>query len=73
MRAGTAGGLLQGVGMLCLGKNRRSSCAALSRGSSEELLSLAGSVRQEVPWKQQGQGTALTQEALGLERNAGRR
>ena len=26
----------------------------------EELVSLAGSVRQESPWQQQGQGAALT-------------
>ena len=35
---------------------------------SEELASLAGSVGQEAPWQQQGQGTALTCEVLGLDR-----
>ena len=36
----------------------------------EELVSLAGSVGQEAPWQQQGQGSALTREALGLDRDA---
>ena len=73
VRAGTARGLLQGVGKLCVGKDRRSSCAAFRRGSSEELVSLAGSAGQEAPWQQQGQGSALTREALGLDRDAGPR
>ena len=70
VRAGTARGLLQGVGKLCVGKDRRSSCAAFRRGSSEELVRLAGSVGQEAPWQQQGQGAVLTREALGLDRDA---
>lgn len=37
---------------------------------SEELVSLAGSVGQEAPWQQQGQGTTLRQGALGLDRDA---
>ena len=65
VRAGTAGGLLQGVGKLCVGNDRRSYCAAFRRGSSEELVSLAGAVGQEAPWQQQGQGAAITWEALG--------
>ena len=70
VRAGTARGLLQGVGKLCVEKDRRSSCAAFRRGSSEELVRLAGSVGQEAPWQQQGQGAALTWEVLGLDRDA---
>ena len=65
MRAGTGGGLMQGVGKLCVGNDRRSYCAAFRRGSSEELASLAGAVGQEAPWQQQGQGAAITREALG--------
>ena len=40
---------------------------------SEELVNLVGSVGQEAPWQQQGQGAALTREALGLDRDAGPR
>ena len=71
VRAGTARGLLQGVVMLCVGKLRRSSCAAFRTGSSEELVSLAGSIGQEAPWQQQGQGTTLRLEALAWDRYAG--
>lgn len=71
VRVGTAGGLLQEVRMLCMGMDRRSSCAALRRGNSKELASLAGSVGQEVPCQQQGQGTALTREALAWDRDNG--
>lgn len=35
---------------------------------SDELVSLAGSVGQEAPWQQQGQGTTLRLEALGLDK-----
>lgn len=38
---------------------------------SDELVSLAGSVGQEAPWQQQGQGTTLRLEALGLDKDAG--
>lgn len=36
----------------------------------EKLVSLAGSVGQQAPWQQQGQGDALRWEALGLDRDA---
>ena len=38
---------------------------------SDELVILSGSVGQEAPWKQQGQGATLRLEALGLDRDAG--
>ena len=37
----------------------------------EELVSLAGAVGQEAPWQQQGQGSALRREALGMDRDTG--
>ena len=36
---------------------------------SDELVSLAGSVGQEAPWQQQGQGATLRLEVLGLDRD----
>ena len=39
----------------------------------EGLVSLAGAVGQDAPWQQQGQGSALTWETLGSDRDAGPR
>ena len=36
---------------------------------NEELVNLAGSIGQEAPWQQQGQGATLRLEALGLDRD----
>lgn len=38
--------------------------------SSDELVSLVGSIGQEAPWQQQEQSTTLRLEALGLDRDA---